>query len=98
MINESAEILSYRRTIWSWKFQNATPPAVFIGCPPNFIRTLASIGEYRMLLFLALYQLLNILRHFEFFNMGVNGKILKCACKVVKMVDNGAKHMKIWDS
>ncbi len=32
------------RTIWEWKFQNATPPAIFIWCEPNFMRTLATMN------------------------------------------------------
>ncbi len=38
------------------KFQNATPPTVFIQCQPTFMRTLATTVEYRLLLFLAIGQ------------------------------------------
>ncbi len=50
---------------WVWKFQNATP-TVFIRCQSNFMRALATMAEYRLLLFLAIGQ---VSRNF---NMGVN--------------------------
>ena len=51
--------------IWGWKFQSATP-TVFIRCQPNFMRTLATMVEYRLLLFLAIGQVLQILWHLKF--------------------------------
>ncbi len=67
------------RTIWGWKFQSATHPTVFIQCQSNFMRTLATMGEYRLLLFLAIGQIKKKIVALWNFNMGVNGKIMKCA-------------------
>ncbi len=40
------------RTIWGWKFQNTTPPTVFIQSHPKCMRTLITrVGGYRLLLF-----------------------------------------------
>ncbi len=36
--------------MWSSKFQNATPPTVFMRSQPNFMKTLATMGEYKLLL------------------------------------------------
>ena len=62
-------------TIWGWKFQNTTP-TVFIRCQPNFMRTLVTMGEYGLLLFLAIGQVLNFVALWNF-KMRVNGKT-KC--------------------
>ncbi len=32
-------------TIWDGKFQNATPPTVFIPCYPNYMKTLLTMGN-----------------------------------------------------
>ncbi len=55
------------------EFQNATP-TVFIGSHPNFMRTLLTMGGCRLLLFLAIRQVLQNIWHFEIFDIGVNGK------------------------
>ncbi len=65
-------------SIWGWKFQNTIPPTVFIQCQSNFMRSLATMGEYRLLLFLAISQIKKNVSLWNF-NMGVNGKIMKCA-------------------
>ncbi len=52
------------RTIWGWEFQNATP-TVFTQCQSNFMSALATMGEYRLLVFLLIGQVLKILCHFE---------------------------------
>ncbi len=83
-------------TLGDWKFQNATPPTVFISCQPNFMRTLATMVEYRLLLFLAIGQ---SFKHFVAlwnFNMGVNGK--PKMWNISKTDDRRAKRAKIWDS
>ena len=55
----------FNTTILGWKFQNATLPTLFIQYQPNFMRTLATMVECRLLLFLAIGQVLNILWIFE---------------------------------
>ena len=44
------------RTIWGWKFHNATPPTVFIRSGPNFMINTAVIGEYKVKDILAIGQ------------------------------------------
>ena len=53
------------RTIWGWKFQNATPPTVFIWFEPNFMISKAVIGKYTVMDILAICQNLKILWQFE---------------------------------
>ncbi len=48
-----------------WIFQNATPTTFFIRSEPNFMRTFPIMVEYRLLLFLAIGQVLKHLWHFE---------------------------------
>ncbi len=55
-------------------FKNAAPPTLFIRCQPNFKRTLATMVEYSLLLFLAIDQLLTILWHFEILTLESIGK------------------------
>ncbi len=47
-----------------WKFHNASP-TIFIQCQSNFMGTLAIMGEYRLLLFVAIGKVLKLLRHFK---------------------------------
>ena len=55
------------------------------------MRTLATMEEYRLLLFLALGQVLKI--------VGVNEKIIKCALPgILKTSNCKVKGIKIWDS
>ncbi len=44
-----------------WKFQKATSPTIFIGSQPNFMKTLAAMVGYRLLLFLTVGQVLIML-------------------------------------
>ncbi len=76
------------------EIQNATP-TVFIRCQPNFMRTLATMVEYRLLLFLAIGQVLKILWHFKNFKIGVNGK--PKMWNISKTADRRVKRTKIWD-
>ncbi len=69
-------------------------PTVFIRFQPNFMRTLATMGEYRMLLVLAISQVLQNLWHFEIFTWESMGN--PNMCKILKTADRGAKRMKIW--
>ena len=43
-----------------YDFQNATSPTIFIGSHPNFMRTLLTMEECRLLLFLAIQVLQNL--------------------------------------
>ncbi len=45
-------IFSQHRTIWGWKFQNASSPTVFIWFQPSLKRTLATIGRIQAITFL----------------------------------------------
>ncbi len=67
---------SQHRTIWGWTFQNVSP-TVFIWCQTNFMRTLATMVEYRVSLFFAISQVLKILWHFEILTCESMGN-LKC--------------------
>ena len=67
----SAELMKLK---YGLEIQNATSPTVFIRCQPNFMGTLATMVEYRLLLFLAIGQVLKILWHFEIFTWESMGK------------------------
>ncbi len=49
----------------------STPPTVFIQCQANFMMTLVTVVEYRLLLFLAIGR---VLWHFEILTWEANGK------------------------
>ena len=40
------------RTIWGWKFQNATSPTFFIQSRSNFMRNTTVIGEYKVMVYI----------------------------------------------
>ncbi len=82
--------------IWGWKFQNATPRTVSIRCQPNFMRTLASMVEYRLLLVLTIDQFLKILWHFEILTWKSMGK--PKMWNIPKTVDRSVKRTKVWES
>ncbi len=69
---------------------------VSIRCQPNFMRTLATMVKYRLLLFLAIDQGLKILWHFEILRLKSMGK--PKMWNIAKMADRRAKWTKIWDS
>ena len=56
------------------EIQNATPPAASIRSQPNFMSTLVATVEYRLLLSPTIAHVLELLWHFNIFNMRVNGK------------------------
>ena len=56
-------------------FKNATSPTVFIGSQANFLRTLATMAEYRLLLCLAIVQVLKNVWHFEILTWESIGKL-----------------------
>ncbi len=59
----------------------------------------STMREYRLLLFLAISQAIKKIGALCNFNMGVNGKIIKCEMSnILKMAECRAKRMKIWDS
>ncbi len=74
--------------------KKANPPAVFLRCQPNFMRTLATMVEYRLLLFLA--QFYKMLWHFEIFTWALMGK--PKMWNISRMADRRMKPTKIWDS
>ncbi len=53
---------------------NATPPTVFIRCPPNFMRTLTTMVEYRLLFFEAIGQVSKMLWLFQILTWESMGK------------------------
>ncbi len=53
-----------KKEIWFFEYVN-TGPRVFLPSHPNFNEKIAYHREYRLLLFLAIDQVLNILHHFE---------------------------------
>ncbi len=61
------EILCKYRTIWGWKFQNATP-IIFIQSDANFMGPLATMVEYRLLRFPRIVSI--IVWHFEILSWG----------------------------
>ncbi len=56
------------------EFQSAIPPTVFIHCHSNFMRTLATKGEYRLVHFLAIGQIKKKMWHFEILTWESMGK------------------------
>ena len=60
------------------------------------MRTLASLGEYRLLLFLAIGQVLKIIWHFEILTWESMGK--PEIWNILKTADRRVKTDKIWDS
>ncbi len=68
----------------------------FIWCQPNFMRTLATMAEYRLSLFLAIGQVLKILWHFEISTCESMGK--PKMLNISKTADRRAKRTKMWDS
>ena len=81
--------------MWGWKFQNATSPTVFIGSHTNFMRTLLTMGECSLLLFLAISQVLQNLWHFESLTLESMGKPKMWS--MLNMADRRAKRTKIWE-
>ena len=72
-----------------------TPPRVFILCQTNFLRTLATMVEYRLLLFLAIGQFLkqDVAEILTWESMGKSKM-----WNISKTADRRAKLTKIWDS
>ena len=69
-------------------FQNVTSPTVFIGSHPNFMRTLLTMGECSLLLFLAIGQVLPNLWHFEILTLESMGKP-KCGVSRTRLTVEG---------
>ena len=62
----SLKFLLTQGLIWGWKFQNATPPTVFIWCQPHFMKTLSYHGGRQAITFLGnLPSFYFFLWHFE---------------------------------
>ncbi len=73
------------------RFSNATCPTIFIGSHPNFVRTLLTMGECRLLLSLAIGQVLQNLWHFEILTLESMGK--PKIWNISKTVDYKAKRI-----
>ncbi len=87
--------ISQHRTIWGWKFQNASP-TVFIWCQTNLMRTLATMVEYRLSPFLVSGQVLRNLWHFLILTWESMGK--PKMWNISKTDNCWAKRTKIWES
>ena len=75
-----------KRWYWlSWKCQNATDPKVFIRSQSIFIRTLLTMVEYSLLLFLTIGWVLFFVGLCNF-NTGGNGQTLKCAISWTRLI------------
>ena len=79
-----------------YDFQNASSPTIFIGSHPNFMRTLLTMGECRLLLFLTIGHVLQNLWHFEMLTLESVGKPKMWS--ISKTADRRAKQTNIWDS
>ena len=80
----------------AWKFQNVSPPTVFIWCQPYFMRTLATMVEYRLSLYLTISQVLKKLCYFEILTWESVGK--PKMSNISKTANRRAKWTKMWDS
>ena len=74
------------------EFQNASLPTVLI-CQPNFLRTLATMVQYKLSLFLAISQVLKILWHIEILTWESMEK--PTMWNISKMANHRAKRRKI---
>ncbi len=97
-INNSMSLwnFSQHRTTWGLKFRNDSPPTISIWCQPNFMRTLATKVVYRLSLFLAIGQILKMLRQFEISTCESKGK--PNMLNISKTANRRAKQTKMWDS
>ncbi len=83
-----------------YDLQNTTHSTVFIRFQPNFMRTLLTMGECKLLLFLAISQVLH-LWHFEILTLESMGKpkiwnILKTADRRPKRIIDHRAKQKLW--
>ncbi len=84
-----------------YDFQNSTSPTIFIGSHPKFMRTLLTIEEWRLLLFLAIGQILQNLWYFEILTLESLWKpkmwdISKTAGHRAKQIIDRRAKQKLW--
>ena len=82
---------------FSKRYTPGTSPTIFIGSHPNFMGTLLTIGQCRLLLCLAMGQVLQNVWHFEILTLASMGKpkmwnVSKTAdCRAKWIIDSRAK-------